>query len=333
MRYSPQLDGIRAVAATLVLFGHMGVPGFSGGFLGVDVFFVLSGYLITQILVDEHAGSGRIAYRDFVVRRFYRLYPALLGLVGVYLLIAPVVFARWDIVKHLQDAALALVYMTDYAKPMGAPMAVLNQTWSLGVEEKFYLLWPLALPLILKLPRATAIKLLACAFVLATEWRAVAMMFVDNHWSIYNRFDTHCTGLILGSLMGLAKPRLPAYVGHIGVAGLAGCVYLSTWRDPSVILLGFTAAELFSAMVICAPPAVLGKGILPWLGKMSYGFYLWHYLIFRAAGENGIEFWPRFGLVAFGGLACAALSYYTIEAPLRAKNRSRHAMRKALPGA
>src|SRR5690349_6612855 len=149
-RNIPALDGIRAVAVLLVLAEHGGVPGVPGGFLGVDVFFVLSGFLITSLLLDELGRTGRISLRDFWVRRARRLLPALIVMV-----LAVVVARRFfpaEATATLRDDAVAALFWaanwafvaqkTDYFS-QGSPPSPLQHTWSLGVEEQYYLLWPL----------------------------------------------------------------------------------------------------------------------------------------------------------------------------------------------
>lgn len=321
MKYSPQLDGLRAVAAAVVLLFHAKVPGINGGFLGVDVFFVLSGYLITRLLVAERERDGSINYSGFFVRRLYRLYPALLVFIATYLAVAPFVFADTGMGKHLQDALVSGFYMADYARTLGGPVLYINHAWTLSIEEKFYLIWPLVIIFLARFSHSTAIKLLGLMFIIATAWRVSEVTSLDNYWHVYDRLDTHCSGLILGSLLGFARIKLPPPFALLGAAGLAATMYFASWKDFSTALVGFTAAEVFAAMLVCSQPKALGKGVLPWLGKMSYGFYLWHYLFIRIGRELDAGFWATLGMATAGGLVCAALSYYTIEAAFRSKRQ------------
>ena len=145
MAYQPALDGVRALAILAVLLFHAKVPGVPGGFVGVDVFFVLSGFLITTILAGEHRRCGRIDLPGFYRRRLRRLYPALIVFLCAYLLTAGLLFPRVAPEKHGRDALLALFYLADYGRALDMPLSVLNHTWSLAVEAQFYLLWPLRL--------------------------------------------------------------------------------------------------------------------------------------------------------------------------------------------
>src|SRR5690554_740053 len=156
MKYNLSLDGIRAIAALIVVACHAGMPGIGGGFLGVDIFFVLSGYLITRLLHSEHSATGRIDFRSFCRRRLRRLFPALATLLVIYLIAAPLFFPNIPMHKHMLDATLSALYISDYARTLGVPPSVLNHTWSLSVEMQFYLLWPGVMLLLLRLPPRTA---------------------------------------------------------------------------------------------------------------------------------------------------------------------------------
>lgn len=169
--YRPALDGIRALAALTVAVYHARFPGLPGGFFGVDVFFVLSGYLITRLLLDEQARSGGLRLDRFIVRRVRRLLPALLLMLLVYLLAAPWLFPDVAFAKHLRDAFLSAIYVVNYAAALGAGVSVLGHVWSLAVEMQFYLLWPLVLLGLLRLPRPVAMGVILVLYMLATAMR------------------------------------------------------------------------------------------------------------------------------------------------------------------
>lgn len=322
MKYFPQLDGLRAVAALLVVLFHAKIPGFGAGFFGVDIFFVLSGYLITRLLDREITSTGRIDYAGFCGRRLRRLYPALLAMLAVYLITAPALFPGIPVTKHLQDAAIASIYMADTSIAAGLKLDLLAHTWSLGVEEKFYLLWPLALVCILRLPRPSAIKSVWLLFLFATIWRIWNASHLDHHWDIYNRFDTHITGLLLGAALGLAKAELPPWCGYVGAAALATCLAAFDWKGQYTAMVGFTAIELTAALLVCSKPSWLFHPTLAWLGRMSYGFYLWHYLFIKVCRAHDLSNWQTLAIALAGGLTCAAISYYTVEAVFRAQRRA-----------
>lgn len=326
MQYSRELDGLRAIAAILVLAFHAKVPGFGAGSMGVDVFFVLSGYLITKLLFEEHRRTGRIDYLNFFNRRLRRLYPPLLLLIIVYLACAPYVWPALSMEKHLQDALISSLYMADYTKTFGEPIAVINHAWSLGVEEKYYLLWPIILSAVMRLPRSTGILLIGALFVAATMWRIHNVSSLDNYWLVYNRFDTHCSGLLLGSMLGYANARIRAHWGIAGLLMLAVAMTVNGWKSYTTAMIGFTEVEIASAILVCSQPAYLGRGVLPWLGKMSYGFYLWHYFFIRVARTHEGMGWIEHLLIgSLLGMAGAVLSYYTVERYFRTKSPIRQA--------
>lgn len=318
MKYVPALDGIRALAVLLVVAFHSQVPGFGAGFLGVDVFFVLSGYLITSLLLEEHGRTGRIELTRFYVRRLRRLYPALLAMLAVYLVIAPWAFPRASMMVHVRDAVLSAHYLADYARTFHIFPRVLLHMWSLSIEEHFYLVWPLLLLAALRLPRRLAIASLAGLFVAATAWRLAEIPHLG--WGVYQRFDTHASGLVLGCLAGLIGRKLPTYCWPLGVAGMVFALVAFVHGQHETMTMGFTIAELSALIVILSQPAWLGAAPLAWIGRMSYGLYLWHYLIVRLI-RLSYPWWVSMSVATIGGLALAALSYYTIERYFRAPPR------------
>src|SRR5687768_11060779 len=136
MRYMPELDGLRALAVCAVLAFHAGAPMAQSGYLGVDLFFVLSGFLITSILVAEHERSGTIAVGRFYVRRALRLYPSLLLMLAVFVVVAPLL---WPELPAARYALWSALYLSDYTRALIGEPEVLSYTWSLSVEEHFYL--------------------------------------------------------------------------------------------------------------------------------------------------------------------------------------------------
>lgn len=315
MHYVPALDGIRAVAVLLVFAFHARVPGFQGGFLGVDLFFVLSGYLITRLLAEEHRQSGSIAIGQFYLRRLRRLYPALLLLICVYLLCASTLFR--DQANHVRDALVAIFYFADYGRAFWRVPEVLQHTWSLSVEEHFYLLWAPLLLAILKFNQRYRLFVLAVLFAIATEWR-VAVLYTSNDWlQTHYRFDTRLSGLLIGAFIGIWRPEFKTR-GWIGAAGslLFGCcVYVASWRSDASLLCGALAADLAAALIVIGADRlpVLACRPLPWLGRMSYGIYLWHYPMVYWMRNHGIHWTVTFAVAGIGATACAALSHYFVE--------------------
>lgn len=236
-------------------------------------------------------------------------------MLAVYLLLAPWVFPDVLFSKHFRDAALTAFYVVNYAGYLGGFVSELAHVWSLAVEMHFYLLWPVVLLGILRLPRWLAITVIASLYIVATAWRWWGAENFATIWTFYVRTDTHCSGLLLGCLLGYLNVTLHRYWAIAGLLLLAFAItFFSTMWLPTV-LYGFTIAELGAALLLLAQPSWLGWGLLAWLGRMSYGLYLWHYPVMRALRDwVGSEHW-LFILIVGGGLGLlgAVLSYYFVE--------------------
>lgn len=313
LKYSASLDGVRALAALLIVFYHAPLPYFTGGFFSVDIFFVLSGYLVTRLLCEEWQLTGRVCYWSFMRRRIRRLAPALLLMLLFYLMVAPLFFAEVPWLKHVQDAFWTALYVINYVASFGELISVLGQVWSLAVEMQFYLLWPLILMPILRLPKGVAVLFLLSMYLLATVWRDWSAEHSGDLWAFYIRTDGHCSGLLLGGLIGYWNPRFHRYWTYLAVLILAFAMTFFSTRWLPTAQYGFTIVELGAALLILARPDFLGGALLAWLGRMSYGLYLWHYILMRICQEQGMD-WPWVLLVGGGGgLLFAVLSHYLLE--------------------
>ncbi|MGA8118076.1 MAG: acyltransferase family protein [Actinocatenispora sp.] len=345
----PGLDGIRALAIIAVFVYHLYPGALPGGYLGVDLFFVLSGYLITRQLVTERDRTGRIGLGHFWSRRAYRILPALLPvLIAATLGLAAtdpsrLRALRTDLLGAVSfgsnwfQIALHHSYFTRFSPP-----SVLQHLWSLAVEEQFYLLWPLLVVLILRRGRRTlavaaAIAGLASAVLMATVFHPGA-----DPSRVYFGTDTHCFGLLLGAVLAVAWPgvappdratgRSLSMLG-IGVVA-AGLWWLDeyrslTYRGGILVVCAATALLIVGAGHAHGPIGrVLGSRPARWVGARSYGLYLWHWPVLligdRIAGH-------RTPLVAaaevFVAVSLAALSYRYLEQPVL-----RHGVRQVLAG-
>lgn len=302
MRYIPELDGLRAVAVVAVVLFHADPSGpFSGGFVGVDLFFVLSGFLITSILAAEWKAAGSIDLWRFYRRRFLRLMPALLFLLAVYLVVAPL---AWPGHPHGRDALLTGLYLSDYSYAFWQAPFYLQHTWSLAVEEQFYLLWPLLLVPLLKTKRP--LLWLGIAWLAVTVWRASFTDWTDY----YYRFDTRGSGLLLGAMLAFVRFRAGPMLGYASL-GLLGLIFLI--GNIAAAMLFISPTELAAAALILAPLPFLANPALVWTGKISYGIYLWHFPIAYAL-RSELPFAFTAPLTLALSIGCAALSFYTVEA-------------------
>jgi peptidoglycan/LPS O-acetylase OafA/YrhL len=352
--YLRALDGIRALAVASVVLFHAGLTGLGGGFLGVDTFFVLSGFLITTLLLTERLTSGRIDLRRFWIRRARRLLPALLAV-----LLATVIAGRFlldsdALVLLRTDAWAALAYVanwrmifrgTGYVAATAAP-SPLQHTWSLGIEEQFYLIWPLvvaALTVWLAARHARTVLIVLCGAGAVASQLACGLLFrPDDTARAYYGTDTRAQALLIGAALGAilirpaGQPELPRgrirslVMSVLGTAGAATTVVLwhfgadqASWTYDGGLTAAALATALMIAQVVVSSGSVLARllGLPPlvWLGRISYGVYLWHWPVFSyvTADATGLSRWPLLGVRLGGTLAVAVLSYYVIEQPIR----------------
>jgi peptidoglycan/LPS O-acetylase OafA/YrhL len=326
--YNPRLDGLRAVAVMLVLLSHYGIPGFSGGGYGVDIFFVLSGFLITRVLIKDLADSSSLF--PFYWRRFLRLFPALAWLCLVLLLVSQL-FETWISPETARlDVLTSLGYMANWTRALSlGPPQLLGNCWSLATEEQFYLLWPLVFLLFTR--RARHDHLLAVGLVLlgmSVAWAFRLESRQLGYARIYNGFDTHCSGLLLGCCLALvlrtargeALCKLGARFWPLAIVAFVFLVggQFETWTVFSS-LLADGAAVLLILAACYAPNSPVGKMLelrpMVAVGKISYGLYLWHYPVLMALYLHRLPWLWVTGLGIPASFMCAAFSYWFIERP------------------
>jgi peptidoglycan/LPS O-acetylase OafA/YrhL len=317
MHYNPALDGVRALSILAVVLFHCRTPGFSGGFAGLDIFFVLSGYLITSLLATEHRNGG-IEIGRFYARRGLRLYPTLLLLLVAYVLLAPVL---WPTDDRWRVAALSAFYLFDYGLAFwDLPLAVAH-TWSLGVEEKFYLLWPLLLPLILRTRRPIA--WLLAAFIAVTAWRYL----VTTTWGwkqAYFSFDTRMSGILLGAIGALTRFRVSGPAATIACVALAINIALPIpplYGVDEATMPRITLAELSAFMLVCyvaehAKTPFLASQPMVYIGRLSYGIYIWHFPVVVLLSSSQPPWVTRSATLLFS-FTMAALCLHLVDMPIK----------------
>ncbi len=353
--YMRGLDGLRAIAVMAVVFYHADFSWATGGFLGVEVFFVISGYLITSLLLVEWLRTGTVDLKNFWVRRARRLLPAVVTLLSV-VSIAAILFYRDTLGRMLGDVVAAMTYVTNwffifrqesYFEAFGRP-PVLRHLWSLGVEEQFYVLWPLiftfGLAMLGKGTQKRTLKRFG-VLVLAGIVASTALMYLlytpfEDPSRVYYGTDTRATGILIGVLLALvwmpwklpqaiSRPRRTAVMA-VGIAAIGVMVYiLATLSEfaPFLYRGGFLVTSLVTAAAIATtvhPGAPLGRlldvSVLKWIGTRSYGIYLWHWPIFMIS-RPGIDVptavAPTFVARLAVTFVVAELSYRYIEAPIR----------------
>ena len=346
--YVAALDGVRAIAVGAVLLYHGGVSIAPGGFLGVDMFFVLSGFLITSLLITERAATGRIDLFQFWLRRARRLLPAAFLVIAVTALVAAV-FLPADAVRTRGDAIASFFYVNNWHQVLSQQSyfetfqrpSLLQHLWSLAVEEQFYLLWPLALGFCMsKLGRTRTAQLTLALAVVSAIAMGILFNAGQDPSRVYFGTDTHASGLLIGALLAFVWPLGPlrgtpnknaAIVLDVGaLAGLVLVVAAITgWEDyePWVYRGGIFVFCVACALLIAAVvhPAgrirrVLGLAPFVWIGRRSYGIYLWHWPI-MALTRPGLDLeWTRWVLVPLqigAAVGIAALSYTYLEMPIR----------------
>ncbi|WP_157970064.1 acyltransferase family protein [Pelagibacterium sediminicola] len=314
------LDGVRAVAALVVLAFHAQLPGFKGAFIGVDVFFVLSGYVITRKLRGELATTSRIDMGRFIWERIARLWPLLLLMLTVFVAVSPWLYPDADVLKEF---VLSALYVSDFTRAYWLKPDYTNHSWSLAVEMQFYLLWPLVLILLSRRPRA-ALTVLLGLFAAAALWRIT--VFLESGWvRSYYALDTRMSGLILGSALAFVSWRpgeaVATFAASCALVVLALCaMYLngnfgraSVWGGvvdlATVVLIAcLTVERSVVARIFAWQPLLL-------LGAWSYAIYIWHYPIARLTRVS-FDGYTSFALTLVLTLILAGVSHEYFEKPV-----------------
>ena len=352
-RHISSIDGLRAIAVTAVVLYHLGISWIPGGFLGVDLFFVISGYVITRLILDSINQSSALDLRAFYAARIRRIYPGFLFMV-ISTIIFIGVWAPEAIKRFLSDLPYALsgtinwalvARNQDYFETIGRP-PLLQHTWSLAVELQFYLVWPIILLTVLKYfgKKNVARIALIIAIISGTILFLVSLQLDQANSAkvshIYFGTDTHSLGLFLGSALAVSwipqnlsaniTKRAQDVIDGIGVVGLLGLISTFLFIDESnasLYQIAFPLAAIFGCLVIISlvHPAsrfapIISSAPFRWIGQRSYGIYIWHWVIFQVtrpsvdlSGETWALYLARVLLV----LALADISLRWVEIPFR----------------
>jgi peptidoglycan/LPS O-acetylase OafA/YrhL len=353
IRYIPAIDGLRAGAVIAVMLYHLGFTWIPGGFLGVDLFFVISGYVITRLLLDSIQRSGGLDLRAFYKARIRRLFPPLVFMIFVTIIYISI-WAPETMRRFISDSPFALLggmnwwlvfRHTDYFDTISRP-PLLQHTWSLGVEAQFYLIWPLILLLVLR--QFGKAKIPGAALLIAA-FSGIALLLVSfevdaanasqvSH--VYFGTDTHSIGLFLGAALAVSwvpqnlqeqvNRRAQDFIdgiGVIGFVGLLGVFLLVNESDPTLYKLAFPLAGIFGCAILTSivHPAsrfapILSSRVAVWIGERSYAIYLWHWVVFqvtRPAVDLEGSTWALYALRILVVLALADISLRLVELPVR----------------
>jgi peptidoglycan/LPS O-acetylase OafA/YrhL len=353
VKHISSIDGLRAIAVTAVVLYHLGISWIPGGFLGVDLFFVISGYVITRLILDSINQSSALDLRAFYAARLRRIYPGFLFMV-ICTIIFIGVWAPEAIKRFLSDLPYALTGSInwllvarhqDYFETVGRP-PLLQHTWSLAVELQFYLIWPIILLTVLKYfgKKNIARIALIIAMVSGTTLFFVSLQLDQTNAQqishIYFGTDTHSLGLFLGSALAVSwipqnlsadiEKRAQDVIDGIGVVGLLGLVSTFLFieeSNASLYRIAFPLAGIFGCLVIISlvHPAsrfapIISTAPFRWVGQRSYGIYIWHWVIFQVtrpsvdlSGQTWALYLARVLLV----LALADISLRWVEIPFR----------------
>ena len=353
VKHISSIDGLRAIAVTAVVLYHLGISWIPGGFLGVDLFFVISGYVITRLILDSINQSSALDLRAFYAARLRRIYPGFLFMV-ICTIIFIGVWAPEAIKRFLSDLPYALTGSInwllvarhqDYFETVGRP-PLLQHTWSLAVELQFYLIWPVILLTVLKYfgKKNIARIALIIAMVSGTTLFFVSLQLDQSNAQqishIYFGTDTHSLGLFLGSALAVSwipqnlsadiEKRAQDVIDGIGVVGLLGLISTFLFIDEtnaSLYRIAFPLAGIFGCLVLISlvHPAsrfapIISTAPFRWVGQRSYGIYIWHWVIFQVtrpsvdlSGQTWALYLARVLLV----LALADISLRWVEIPFR----------------
>ena len=343
--FRPALDGLRCFAVLMVMLFHSRLKGTHGGFFGVDVFFVISGFLITSLLLEERAATGRVSLKRFYMRRALRLVPAMVVVVLVVGICTMIV--NDDRIFELGQMAATVTYSMNWLLAWNVvEPGHLSHSWSLAIEEQFYIVWPITLLLLLRFVRRPGriLALLGAGIIGSTLLQAALWRPGDTgFYRAYFGLDTRAAPLLVGCAVAViaAAGHLPSsrwsrrFV-HLGAwAGVLMLIVLMQGRSNRVeahyrngifLLVALAVGVLITDLLRSERTLfsrVLEHRAAVWVGRRSYGLYLWHIPIFALLLGEKLHVKPQLVVLASAlSFAAAAVSYRFVEQPfLRLKHR------------
>lgn len=312
--------------------------------MGVDIFFALSGFLITLLLLQEIATHNHIHFGYFYARRVLRLTPAFLLLVCTYLLISAFFAVSWeDYQPHVESSVISFFYLANWARAFEwypAPN-YLSHSWSLAIEEQFYLFWPICLAFFVRIFRRAELGVMLgalCIIVVTWWWRYYLLDSGASFMRIYNGLDTRMDALMFGAFAAafycIKKPTelylryFSPVITALAVAVLVFMTMTAHWNSATLYVWQLPIIHLACAVAIYnlsyargAFAQLLGQKLFVYLGRISYGIYLWHFPVLLVLIKLGQAGWPLLALTFITTILIASASYFTIELPALALKR------------
>lgn len=345
-KYIAGLDGLRAVAVLMVIGYHLKLPIFKGGVLGVTIFFVISGFLITRLLLQELQKTNKIDLKNFWIKRIKRIWPALILMVSVTVIVCAL-FNRLLLSKASQDYISVLLGYNNWYQIFnnisyfdnGVAPSPLLHCWSLAIETQFYLIFPLIIIIIAKLKstkkeRYQVLSIITTVLIIVSSLLMMILFNPNGDPSrVYYGLDTRCFSLLVGALLaiivesdikiGLTKPANDI-IGIISLICVCIIVTKVAGYDAFLYKGGYLLTSILTAFVILSilrKQSMLSKflsiPVIDWLGKLSYSIYLWHYPIIILISGGKTSSWYIMLIEVILTLVLASASYYLVETPIR----------------
>jgi peptidoglycan/LPS O-acetylase OafA/YrhL len=321
LSYIPSLDGIRAFSITSVILYHSFPNYFPGGWIGVDVFFVLSGYLITTILQKDIVNFRKNAIKMFYISRILRILPPFFLMIALLLPIS--LLAGIGIGTYVRSSIVAGMFVMNWNRAFDIwPQSLVAHSWSLAIEEQFYIIWPVVL---IFLRSRNSRRWAIAAILTVVIWRCFLVLNGESFERTYNGFDTHVDGLLIGGAMALAPLSLGTQkiIGSFAIIYiiLLICIMLSLplYSIPAQTF-GFTAASILGASIIISAQhspslsKIMSNRVVVYLGKISYSLYLWHYPFLIVFLNNVSQKYAMLYIVP--ATAFAMISFHLVEQPI-----------------